>query len=415
MNLEAHYGMLLGLDHNWKVASVDLQMESNKVEILVKWTGGTRASCPECGKSSPVYDLREERTWRHLDTMQFETVIVCRTPRCKCAEHGVHTIKTPWADKNGRFTLMFEAFAIRVLLGCGSVTAASQLLGVSWHQVDLIRSRAVERGLERREEEPVEAIGIDEKSLGKHHDYVSVLTDLGAGRVLEVNASRRQEAAEELLESLSPKVKKTVKAIAMDMWPAFMNAASKILPEAKIVHDKFHVAKHLGEAVDKVRKTEHRELLSNGDTRLVGAKYLVLKNPENMKDTQFELFEQLRASGLKCGRAWAIKDLFREFWECATVEEALELFNAWYRWAVRSRLKPVAKVAKMLKKHLSGLLAYITYRITNAVTEGLNSRIQLIKASARGFRSFERYRVAILFYLGKLDMFPAQHVLPQKT
>src|SRR5690606_11304432 len=134
-------------------------------------------------------------------------------------------------------------------------------LGLSWHQADEIRRRAVRRGLERRSEEPIERLGLDEKSFGKHHDYISVLTDLDKGRVLDVVAERRQDAAEELLLTLSASQRASALAIAMDMWPAFMNAAARLLPEATIVHDKFHVVKHLGEAVDKVRKQEHASLL----------------------------------------------------------------------------------------------------------------------------------------------------------
>ena len=415
MDTKETFSQLLGLTPEWKVSDVDLDMERQRIEINVEWVGGNTASCPECGQDCPVYDFRDMRRWRHLDTMQFVTVVCCRTPRCKCPGHGVVTVKTPWADKHSRFTLMFESFAIRVLQACLNVESARKLLGLSWHQADEIRRRAVRRGLERRSEEPIERLGLDEKSFGKHHDYISVLTDLDKGRVLDVVAERRQDAAEELLLTLSASQRASALAIAMDMWPAFMNAAARLLPEATIVHDKFHVVKHLGEAVDKVRKQEHASLLQAGDDRLKGAKYLFLKNPENMKHSQRERFELLRSCGLKSGRAWRIKDMFTEFWTFYFRKDAEQFFKDWYGWAVRSRLKPVKDKARMLRKHLPGLLGYILHPITNAVTEGLNSKIQNIKASARGFRTFARYRTAILFYCGKLDMMPNLSPLPQKT
>lgn len=416
MNLQQHYGMLLGLSPQWRVSDVSLEIERRRVEILVEWAGDKSAPCPECDGSCPVYDFRDERQWRHLDTMQFETVIRCRTPRCKCPKHDVVTIETPWAGKHGRFTLMFEAFAVLVLQSCSNVKAAAQLLGLSWHQVNEIRKRAVQRGLERREEEKVEYVGLDEKSFGKHHDYISVLTDLKRGRVLEVARERKEASAQGLLLTLSAWQRSEVLAIALDMWPAFMNAARAHLPESVLVHDKFHVIKHLNEAVDRVRKAENKALLGVGDDRLKGSKYLFLKRTDRLKRRQRAEFKALRASNLKTSRAWAIKDLFNEFWTFDFGCDAEAFFKRWYGWAVRSRLKPIKEKAKMLRKHWNGLLGYVLHPITNAVTEGLNSKIQQIKASARGFRSFESYRTAILFYCGKLDMIPAQarHVFPQK-
>jgi len=415
MDVNDAFSQLLGLDVNWRVSDVELALDSQRVEIAVEWAGGREAPCPECGELSPVYDLREERSWRHLDTMQFETVLRCRVPRCRCSEHGIHTIATPWAGKHGRFTLMFEAWAIKVLQACSNVEAARRLLGLSWQQADDIRTRAVKRGIERRGEEPLERIGLDEKSFGKHHDYISLLTDLDQGRVLEVVAERKQHSADELLLTLSAQQREGIMAVAMDMWPAFMSATARHLPEATIVHDKFHIAKHLGQAVDAVRKSENKALLEQGDKSLVGEKYTVLKNPENMKPQQRERFEQIKASNLKTARAWAIKDQFSEFWTFDFVADARVHFDDWYSWAIRSRLEPIKDKARMLKKHLDGLLGYTIHPITNAVTEGLNSKIQNIKSSARGFRSFERYRVAILFYCGKLDMLPACDMLPQKN
>lgn len=414
-SLEGHYSELLGLDANWKVTSVDLSLQDQRVEIGVTWDGGRETACPECGERCRLYDLRAERRWRHLDTMQFETVISCRVPRCECPQHGVVTVAVPWAGKHSRFTLMFEAFAIRVLQACSNVEAARRLLGLSWRQVDEIRRRAVERGLARREEEPVERIGLDEKSFGRGHDYISVMSDLDGSRVLEVVAERKQTAAEALLSTLSLQQREAVLAVALDMWPAYMNAAQALLPEAVLVHDKFHVVKHLSEAVDNVRKAENKSLLKEGDSQLKDAKYLFLKKPERMSQTQRDRFEELRASNLKSARAWAIKEQFGEFWSFEFVADAREFFADWHGWAVRSRLKPMAQKAKMLKKHLGGLLGYVLHPVTNAATEGLNSKIQYLKASARGFRSFQRYRDAILFYCGKLDMMPVMPASPQKT
>lgn len=404
-NLDEHYAALLGLTSQWKVIDVDLSLLDQRVEIAIEWGGGL-VECPECGKDCTLHDHREERKWRHLDTMQFETILRCRVPRAKCTEHGVHTVRAPWAEKHSRFTLMFEAFAIRILLACKNVDEARKLLKISWTQADEIRRRAVERGLAQRNADQIQRLGIDEKSFGKHHQYVTVMTDLDRSCVLDVAPERTQKAAEGLLLTLDAQQRESVLAIALDMWPAYMNAASNVLPNAVAVHDKFHVSKHLNEAVDQVRKQEHKVLMQQGDDSLKGAKYLFLKNPDNIKKSQRDRFVTLKQSSLKTARAWAIKEQFKEFWSFEFGSDARAFFKQWNGWTSRCRLQPIVEKGRMLRKHLDGLLGYILHPVTNAANESLNSKIQYIKASARGFRSFARYRTAILFYCGKLNMYP---------
>ena len=226
--------MLLGLDEAWLVKSVDLSMESKRVVIALEHRGG-RLTCPECGISCTRADLAPERTWRHLDTMQFETILQARTPRCACEKCGVKTVDVPWAGKHSRFTLMFEAFAIRVLQACSSVKQAAALLRLDWDTVQGIMKRAVERGLERRETEQITQIGIDEKSFLRGHNYVSVMTDISGSRVLEVVEGRTEEATDSLWKTLSEEQRAKVQAVSMDMWPAFIDSTVKNAPSASIV------------------------------------------------------------------------------------------------------------------------------------------------------------------------------------
>jgi len=398
-----HYHALLGLDQNWRVTSVDFQPANKSVDIDIEFCG-TTMSCPKCRATCSQADMAPKRTWRHLDTMQFVTLIHASAPRSKCIQCGVLTLQVPWADKHSRFTLMFERVAIEVIQACSSVSAASKLLGLDWDATHGIMKRAVQRGMSRRNTNTMEHIGIDEKSFGKGHDYVSVLTDLDQGRVLELVPGRTQESAEKLLKTLPESQRAKIKAVAMDMWKAFMSAVKTICPTAAIVHDKFHVSKYLGEAVDHVRRQESRTLNEQGDERLKGTRQLWLFAREKLSEKDRAYLYQLQQSDIKTGRAWSLKENFRHFWECLDEETALMTFRGWYDWATRSQLKPIIKVAKMLKRHLNGLMNYIEHRITNAVSEGFNSRIQSIKSAARGFRNFDNYRIRILFFCGKLDL-----------
>jgi transposase len=260
-------------------------------------------------------DHAPERTWRHLDTMRFETVLRARVPRTKCKACGVKTTSVPWAGKHSRFTLLFEAFAIDVIQACGNVKNAAELLGLDWGSVHRIMERAVERGLACRELESLQYAGIDEKSFRRGQSYVSILTDLTGSRVLEVVEDRTEEAADGLWKDLSDEQKEQIEAVAIDMWPAFANSVKTNAEQAEIVHDRFHISKYLNEAVDKVRRQEHKRLTSMSDDRLKGSKHLWLFNPENISDDRWIEFEALKDQELKTSRAWAIKEQFRWFWE----------------------------------------------------------------------------------------------------
>lgn len=402
-----HYAQALGLTKPWKVTAVTLDTAAKTVEIELVFDA-RQAECPECSAPCGIYSLRERRSWRHLDMMQFTTTIHAQTPRTACVKHGVKTIVVPWADAHSRFTLLFERFAIEVLQATASVTQAQSLLRLSWDAVQRIKERGVERGLERRNaNEPIRNIGIDEKSFLKGHHYASLATDLDRGRVLDVVEHRTREAATVVLGKAVPESGRgLVEAGAMDMWEPFMQSWGVLFPDAPIVHDKFHIVGYLGKAVDAVRKSEHRALKKDGNDILTSAKYLFLKNTENHTDDERARFQSLMQEELQVGRAWTLKEAFRHFWDYVQVSAARKFFNCWYFRATHSRLKPMIEVAKMMKRHLEGLLAYCLHQISNAVTEGLNSKIQSIKANARGFRNFEHYRIAILFGCGKLNMMP---------
>ena len=406
MEIETHYAMLLGINTPWEITNVDLQMTDQKVDIFIEYQSD-QGVCPQCSAISPKHDDRKVRTWRHLDTMQFATYLHCALPRVRCKDHGAKTVDAPWAGKNSRFTLMFEAFAIRVLTAARSVEEARKLLGLNWHQVEAIKTRAVERGLKRRTEVAIPYLGIDEKQFRSGHRYISSLVDLEGGRVLDVVEERTEDACKSLIsQALTEKQQGEVTAVALDMWKAYANAVADKMPQADIVHDRFHVSQHLNEAVDRVRRKENKELVAAGDGRLKGSKFQWLSNPENIPERFSESFYKLKNSDLKVARAWAIKELFRDFWGYKSAGWAKRHFDKWYSWAIRSRLEPIKEKARMIKSHLPNMLTYFEHGISNAVAEGLNSRIQTVKSNARGYRSFAGFRNSILFYCGGLDMAP---------
>lgn len=400
-----HYKMLLGLDDSWSVNCVKFEPDQKRVTVKISHVG-RGLCCPDCEAASPQADLAPERKWRHLDTMQFATEIHARVPRSKCSKCGVKTIRIPWAGKHSRFTLMFEAFAIEVLQAVSNVKHGAELLRISWDTAHKIMGRAVDRGMSERKSTPIKYVGIDEKSFGKGQDYISTMVDIEGSRVIEVSKDRSESSCDELFASLTESQKDGIEAVSLDFWQAYRNSVVKQIPQAEIVHDHFHISQYLGEAVDLVRREENKTLRKSGDDSLTGTRQLWLYNVDNLDEERFEEIESVRRRAIKTSRAWMLKELFRTFWTYRSAGWGRKFFQRWYSGAIRSRLKPIKKVAIMLKKHLEGLLAYFRHPITNAKSEAFNSRIQSIKSAAKGFRCFENYRIRILFYCGKLNLKP---------
>jgi transposase len=405
-HVRSFFQNLLELKEPWRVVGVTLKEEERSVEIEVEWPDSYKVPCVDCGRACGVYDHAGVRWWRHLDTMNRTTRICCRVPRSNCPEHGVKTLEVPWASARSRFTVEFEKQTIDLLLLARSQSQAARYLELSWHQVHDVQAAAVERGLGRRDLDDIERVGLDEKSFGRGHHYGTVLSDLDNSRVLEVVEHREQASAERALCALPRAQLDKIKVVALDMWPAFMGAAAVSVPQADLVHDRFHVVKHLNDAVDTVRKQEHAELSSSSQDWLTGRKYLFLKNPDSWKEDEKQCFKELRKKDLKVTKAWGVRETFQSFWLFTSKTAARAFFRRWLKDARACDLTPVTKVAAMLEKHLPGLLNYVTHRVTNAVTEGFNSKIQMIKSCARGFRTFENYRIAILFHCGKLELHP---------
>jgi transposase len=411
MDDRSFYQTVLGLADPWVVEQVELRAAEQEVLVRVGVGPGAELRCPECGEVSAGYDRSEERRWRHLDTMQYRTVLVTQIRRVRCSTHGVRQVKVPWADDRSRFSALFEAWAIR-LLRESTVLGVAELLGISWDEAASIQRRAVARGLARRSLEPVAVVGVDETSFQKRYQYVTIVNDLEGDRVMWVGDHRRQETLEEYWKSLSQADLAAVQAVVLDMWGPYIVATCNCVPEAlsKIVFDRYHVAANLSKAVNHVRQAEQLELRRAGEAAraaaLRGKRFTLLKGRRRRTPEDEAEIAALRKAGFKVGRAWLIKEAADRIWACVSASEAAAEFRKWYSWAIRSRLDPIKRVARLMKNHLYGILRYAEQRYTNAKSEGVNSRIQLIKHRARGYRNRENFRNAILFHCGGLDMNP---------
>lgn len=399
---------ILGITAPWHVARVELTTDEKRVDLWLEHDP-TQWLCPECGAELAGFDHAEERTWRHLDTCQFQTHLHAEIPRVDCPTHGVKQVRVPWAEPRSRFTLLMERLVIDLILQCSTVKGACAIAAVSWDEAWGIMQRAVARGQARKEARPIAYIGVDEKAFRKGHRYHTVVCDLDRSTVEFVAEDRKHESLAAYYEQLTDDQKAALQAVAMDMWEPYIGATRDGLPdgEARIVYDRFHIMREMTKAVDTVRKREHRAFLRAGEeSPLTGTKYIWLFSDERRPEYHAETFAGLQALNLKVGRAWAIKEALRTLWTYRQSAAVKRFFTRWYAWAVRSRLQPVKNVAATLKRHLDGVLRFVKHPITNGVAEGLNSKIMSIKRKAGGFRNPANFTTAIYFHCGGLDLYP---------
>ena len=210
------------------------------------------------------------------------------------------------------------------------------------------------------------------------------------------------------LSELSDEQLQSIEAIAMDMSPAYVSAAKQVIPlaEEKIVHDRFHVMQLATRAVDQVRRAEHRELLAHGDDRLSKTKYVWITSQEHLSEKQQALFDETYTLQLRTGKAWAFKEMLRDLWTQPDTSSATGYFQAWYQRVIHTRMEPLKQVARTIKERLRNVVSDCTHGITNAVAEGLNSKIMAIKRRVGGYRNREHFKTAILFHCGGLSLYP---------
>ena len=400
------YSKILDIKKPWSVEDVELSVTEGHVKVFIQNSGKKAGKCSVCNKRCPGYDQVIQK-WRHLDTCQFQTILVASVPRTKCPEHGVLATRVPWAESGSRYTALFEALIIDWLKEA-TTKAVAQQMQLSWNAIDGIQQRAVKRGLKRRKNKPPKRIAVDETSFQKRHEYVTVVTDHIEGVVTHVSDDRKSDSLNEYFNTLTEEEKEGIECVTMDMSKAYIKSVKQNVPEAdqRIAFDKFHIAQSLGKSVNKVRVDEHITLMREGSEILKGTRYNWLTNPENMTDEQWDNFEPLRNSKLKTARAWAIRELAMSLWDYKSRAWAIKAWKRWLSWAQRCRIEPIKKVARMIKEHLWGIINAIVLNANNGRAEGINSKIQGLKSRACGYRNRDRYKTAIYFHLGGLDLYP---------
>lgn len=398
---EQFFDLLLNFGDDWKVDDVKVNFKTEEVDIFVSFLG-LKAECPDSMELCSIYDHRNSRRWRHLDTMQFKTFINCKIPRVKSSK-GVKTILVPWADNYERHTYLFERLAIDLLKATKNQTQTSNLLRCGFNVINRIIHLSVKRGMKRRPKDVAFTnLSLDEKSFRKGHNYVTVLSSPLTGCVIDIAEGRDIKATKGLLEQvIKPEHRNSVETVSVDMWKAYLNSVETILPKANIVHDRFHLIKYLNDAIDKVRRREVKQ-----HEELKNSRFVLLKKQENLTDKQQILFEHIQATNYQVSKAWRVREDFKDIFGSQSLESAFNLFIKWGASVLRTNIKEIIKVAKMFNNHIKGVINALTNSFSNAMAERLNGKIQEVKTVGRGYRTFKNFRSAILFFHGGLNLYP---------
>lgn len=395
------FQMALGLESPWYVERTEFDADAKRLDLYLDFRKGGRFTCAECGAGGcPAHDT-SEKTWRHLNFFQHEAYLHARVPRATCEDCGVKLVDVPWARSGSGFTLLFEAMVL-ALVKAMPVAAVAQLIGEHDTRLWRVIHHYVDGAREEVSHASVRRVGVDETSLRRGHNYLTLFVDLDKARVLFATEGREAETFGLFREDLKAHGgdPDRIWELCMDMSPAYQKGAREHLPQARTTFDRFHVVKLLNEAVDQVRRAERKEAPELKRTR-----YLWLKNQSNLNSRQQRQLEQLVLAGshLRTVQAYQMKLAFQDFWELSAAH-AERFLQAWCTWVGDSDLPSMKRFAATVENHRNGILRWFQTRISNGLLEGLSSLVQAAKARARGYRSTRNLTAMIYLMHGKLPL-----------
>jgi transposase len=401
LNHEKLFTAALQLQDPLYVENVVFEEVAGELHIYINFHKGGKFKCAECGAENLNVHDTVDKVWRHLNFFQYKAFIHFRTPRTICPEHGVRMVRVPWAAPGSGFTLLFEALVLQ-LIQVMPVKQVAELLGEHDTLLWRILNRYVDQARAAADYSEITKVGVDETSYRRRHSYVTLFVDLEKTQVVHVVEGKDAGAITSFKQMLQSKsIKPTqITDFSADMSIPFRKGIKADFPWADITFDKFHVIKLLNEALDRVRRQEQSE-----ESILKYSRYLWLSNVKNLKPSQKEKLRGLSQMNLKTARAYRLKLALQEVYlQASDKVDAMRLLMEWYRWAVRSRLKPIIEFAKTVKANWAGILNYFDSRLTNAILESINSIVQSARNRARGYRNVKTFTTMIYLLGGRLNL-----------
>ncbi len=412
MQPEALFGIALGITPPWEVTSVAFSKESNRLDITIDSQRGATFACPVCGSPAPAYDTTEKE-WRHLNFFQYEAYLHARVPRVNCPNEGcgVKQVTVPWARAGSGFTLLFEALVMAMCRDL-PVKVMSRLFTVTDTRLWRVIQAYVDKARATEDYSDVTRIGADETfaKRGRDDNFVTFFFDLDKRKLLFGTKGKDNETAKRFvadLEAHGGDPEKVTDA-AIDMSKAFIKGVKEQLPNAVVTFDPFHVIKLMNDKLAKIRADEARLF----PAILKKSRYLFLKNPENLSESEGQRLDAIIASqNLKSSEAYLHKLNLQNVYFAESRTEAENLLTRWHRKAAKSSIHLIRNMAETVKEHWNGILSHFESKLTSGFLEGINSLIQSAKTRARGYRNLDNMIAIAYVIAGKLN-FKSVHPLP---
>lgn len=390
----------LGVAAPWYVSGTGFDAASRRLTIGIDFAPGSRFAHPDVPGEHPVHDTQTKR-YRHLNFFQHDCYLEVRVPRLKLPDGRVALVEPDWAGKLSGFTLLFEALVL-TLSRQMPFAAVARLVGESWHRVHAICSRYVDLAVEGLDLSEVKALAIDETSCQRGHHYLTLAADADRRSVVFVAAGRGSDTLDTLADHLRAHhaMPEQIESVSIDMSPAYIRGVTEYLPAARITFDKFHVVAHASAALDRVRRQEQRT-----DPALKGLRWSLLKDRDRLNAAQRSDLDALiaKATTKRTARAWLYREHLREILERKQINVVSSLLRQWCSNVMRSKVEPMKDVARMIRRHFDGIVAWAQTRRTNGFLEALNGLFQAAKRKARGYGRFETMRTVLFLIAGKLD------------
>jgi transposase len=403
----------------WRVRKLPDKLASNgmRIEVDVRERGGSRAVCSGCGKKGPAYDRLPARRFEFVPLWGLAVALVYAMRRVDCRTCGVKVEAVPWCEAGSKspMTMAMTVFLSRwaKLLSWRQVAVS---FAVSWESVYRSVERVVQYGLAHRDLSGIGAIGVDEVAYAKGHKYLTVVYQLDGGcrRLLHVSAGRSVRSLLgffQMLKKAKVDYRKSIGFVCSDMWRAYLKVIARKLPDALHILDRYHIVANLGKALDQVRAAEHRKLSRQGWDVLKRSRWLLLRRRRRLNGVQRFKLRQILQWDLRTVRAYLLVEGLQALWEYRSPTHAGRFLDAWCRQAMRSRLEPVKKAARSMRKHRELILNWFRARkqYNSGIVEAMNLQVKLRFRKAFGFRTIEAAQIALYHQLGQLPEPPLAH------